>query len=140
FDLSQHDQSWFWQNQHDPQQMVNGMTTRSPFFSFLTSRPTSSTIPIGSWPRTSPDFIVGMNPSYRCRSDPQMAVDVIRTTASVGSSILESGTVSQRTSPLPCQTMAFMKECSWVVRVAAGRAGPVISHGGVWTVNGRSAG
>ena len=40
--------------------MVNGTTTRSPFFSFVTALPTSTTSPIGSWPRTSPSSIVGM--------------------------------------------------------------------------------
>ena len=71
--------------------MVNGTTTRSPFLNFVTAEPTSSTMPIGSWPRTSPASIVGMNPSYRCRSDPQMAVDVIFTMMSPGSSILRVG-------------------------------------------------
>ena len=47
---------------------------------------TSSTIPIGSWPRTS----------YRCRSEPQIPVEVMRTTASVGSWMTGSGTVSTR--------------------------------------------
>src|ERR671922_108684 len=37
-----------------------------------------------------------------------MHVDVIRTTASVGSSIDESGTESTRTSRLPCQVIAFI--------------------------------
>jgi hypothetical protein len=36
-----------------------------------------------------------------------MAVDVILTTASVGSSIFGSGTSSTRTSRLPCQVSAF---------------------------------
>src|SRR5947208_9154267 len=39
-----------------------------------------------------------------------MAVDVMRTTASLGSSIFGSGTVSQRTSPVPCQTIAFITD------------------------------
>ena len=36
-----------------------------------------------------------------------MPVDVMRTIASVGSSIVGSGTVSTRTSRLPCQVTAF---------------------------------
>src|SRR5437764_5535498 len=39
-----------------------------------------------------------------------MAVDVTRTIASLGSSIFGSGTVSQRTSPVPCQTIAFITD------------------------------
>src|SRR3954451_13810780 len=46
--------------------------------------------------------------SYRWRSEPQIAVVVMRTTASVGFSIAGSGTVSTRTSRLPCQVTAFM--------------------------------
>src|SRR3954451_36147 len=130
-DLSQHDHSWFWQNQHDPQQMVNGMTTRSPFLRFLTSLPTSSTMPIGSWPMMSPDFIVGMNPSYRCRSDPQMAVDLIRTTASLESSIFASRTVSNTTSPVPCQTIAFIGRLLIHVASVAGVCDPGLRAPGV---------
>ena len=37
-----------------------------------------------------------------------MPVDVMRTIASVGSSMIGSGTVSTRTSRLPCQATAFM--------------------------------
>ena len=57
---SQSEYSVRWQYQHSPQEIVNGTTTRSPFFSFLTSLPTSTTTPIGSWPSTSPASIVGM--------------------------------------------------------------------------------
>ena len=39
----------------------------------------------------SPFSIVGMKPSSRCRSEPQMAVEVIRTIASRGSSDLGVG-------------------------------------------------
>src|SRR5215211_9274149 len=46
--------------------------------------------------------------SYRCRSEPQIPLDVIRTMASVGSSIRGSGTSSTRTSRLPCQVTAFI--------------------------------
>ena len=37
-----------------PQEMLNGITTRSPGVICVTSAPTSSTMPIGSWPRMSP--------------------------------------------------------------------------------------
>ena len=37
-----------------------------------TSEPTSSTTPIGSWPRMSPGSMNGPSTSYRCRSEPQM--------------------------------------------------------------------
>ena len=58
---------------------------------WVTSRPTSSTMPIGSWPRMSPSSMNGPNSSYRCRSEPQMAVDVTRMIASVGCSIAGRG-------------------------------------------------
>ena len=46
------------QYQQRPHAIGNGTTTRSPFFSFLTERPTSTTSPMNSWPRTSPFCIV----------------------------------------------------------------------------------
>src|SRR4051812_27051427 len=106
--LSQHEENCRWQNQHSPQAMSNGTTIRSPFLKFRTSLPTATTSPIGSWPRTSPGFMAGRYMSYRCRSDPQMQVDVTLMTTSFGSSILGSGTVSQRTSDLPCQQSALI--------------------------------
>jgi hypothetical protein len=36
-----------------PHETLNGITTRSPGAMAVTAEPTSSTIPIGSWPRTS---------------------------------------------------------------------------------------
>ncbi len=62
-DLSHSENICFWQNQHSPHEIVNGTTTRSPFFRFLTSLPTSTTSPIGSWPTMSPGSIVGMKSS-----------------------------------------------------------------------------
>ncbi len=47
---------------HAPQAIGNGTTTRSPVLRFFTPRPTSMTSPMNSWPRTSPDFIVGTKP------------------------------------------------------------------------------
>ena len=62
-DLSIDEKSFRSQNQHEPQEIVKGTTTRSPGLSLVTPAPTSSTTPIGSWPMTSPAFIVGTNPS-----------------------------------------------------------------------------
>src|SRR5829696_1386323 len=56
----------------------------------------------------SPSSMNGPRTSYRWRSEPQIAVEVMRTMASVGSWILGSGTVSTRTSWLPCQATAFI--------------------------------
>ena len=53
--------------------MLNGTTTRSPGSMWVTSAPTSSTMPIGSWPRMSPGVRYGPSTSYRCRSEPQIA-------------------------------------------------------------------
>jgi hypothetical protein len=92
--------------------MLNGMTTRSPGLMWVTSAPTSSTMPIGSCPRMSPGSMYIPRTSYRCRSDPQMAVEVIRTIASVGSWMTGSGTVSTDTLPVPCHVSARMKEAS----------------------------
>jgi len=43
-----------------PHEMVNGTTTRSPAFRFLTAGPTSITSPMNSWPRMSPLRMPGM--------------------------------------------------------------------------------
>ena len=59
FDVSQSENSVRLQYQQEPQEMVNGTTTRSPFFKLVTPEPTSSTIPMGSWPRMSPFSMVG---------------------------------------------------------------------------------
>jgi phosphoglycolate phosphatase-like HAD superfamily hydrolase len=53
----------FLQKKQLPHDMQNGTTTRSPFLRLVTLLPTSSKTPIGSWPKTSPAFIVGMKPS-----------------------------------------------------------------------------
>ena len=97
-----------WHIQQCPHEMLNGITTRSPGCIWLTSEPTSSTMPIGSWPRMSPFSRNGPNSSYRCRSEPQIAVEVMRTIASVGCSSFGSGTASTRTSRFPCQVTAFI--------------------------------
>src|SRR6478609_4348190 len=80
FELSHRLHRSFLQNRQLPQAMVKGMTTRSPTFRLRTLLPRATTSPMNSWPRMSPAFMVGMYPSYRCRSDPQMAVVVTRMT------------------------------------------------------------
>ena len=49
--------------QQCPQEMLNGITTRSPGLMCVTSAPTSSTMPIGSWPRMSPGSMNGPSTS-----------------------------------------------------------------------------
>ena len=91
-----------------PQAMLNGTTTRSPGRRVVTASPTASTTPIGSWPRMSPSRMNGAITSYKCRSDPHSPLLVMRMIASVGSSMVGSGTVSTRTSRGPCQVSARM--------------------------------
>ena len=57
--LSQSDQRSCWQYQQSPQQMKDGTTTRSPLRTLRTSRPTSTTSPMNSWPITSPARMEG---------------------------------------------------------------------------------
>src|SRR5438045_5740379 len=104
--------------------MVKGTTTRSPFFSRVTAGPASSTMPMNSWPRMSPSFMPGTLPRYRCRSDPQIAVAVTRSTTSSASCRIGSGTVSTRTSCVPCQVNAFMQASvvGWMSGQSAGGA------------------
>src|SRR5690242_15893529 len=108
FVFSQTEYNSFLQASHTPQAIGNGTTTRSPTFKFLTSRPTSTTSPMNSWPSTSPDSMVGTNPLTRCRSEPQIAVDVTRTMASRALRMDGSGTSSTETLRLPSQHVAFM--------------------------------
>src|SRR5207302_1739212 len=93
FVLSQADQIFFLQKPQLPHAIVNGTTTRSPRRRFVTRCPVSSTVPMNSCPRMSPSSIVGMKPSYKCKSDPQMAVRVILTMASCGLKIVGSLTL-----------------------------------------------
>ena len=79
-------------------------------------------MPIGSWPRMSPAVMYGPSTSYRCRSEPQIAVEVILTIASVGSWMVGSGTSSTRTSRLPCQVTAFTVNLLVVEPAARGRS------------------
>src|SRR5688572_10168426 len=56
----------------------------------------------------SPFSIEGTKPLYRCRSEPQIAVEVIRTIASRELRIFGSGTCSTRTFFLPSQQLALI--------------------------------
>ncbi len=95
-----------------PQAIGKGTTTRSPTRRFDTSGPTSTTSPMNSWPRMSPLSMVGMKPSYRCRSEPQIADEVMRMIASRAFRILGSGTVRTSTVLRPIQQLAFMGSSS----------------------------
>src|SRR2546430_14524911 len=105
--------------------MLNGMTTRSPVRRLVIAGPTSSTMPIGSWPRMSPSVMKGPSTSYRCRSEPQMPLDVTRMTMSSGSWMAGSGTFSTRTSRRPCQVTAFIVAPSYRRRDGPGGSAPV---------------
>src|SRR3954465_6811901 len=91
-----------------PQAIGNGTTTRSPTVRLRTPLPTSTTSPMNSCPSTSPCSIVGTNPLYKWRSDPQIAVEVILTIASCELRILGSGSSTTSTFRLPIQQFAFM--------------------------------
>src|SRR3954469_12553052 len=56
----------------------------------------------------SPRFIVGTYPSTRCRSEPQIAVDVMRTIASRGFRIDGSGTCWTPIRLVPSQQTALI--------------------------------
>src|SRR5437588_7801502 len=92
-----------------PSEYANGMTTRSPAFTFRTSAPTSSTTPMASWPILRP-LPLGSIVLYGHRSLPQMQARVTRRSASVRSIRRASGTLSIRTSPAPYMTVARMLE------------------------------
>ena len=70
-----------------------------------TSEPTSSTTPMNSWPIRRPGSR-GSSGLYGQRSCRRCTARVTRTSASVGSMTLASGTVSMRTSPAPYMTVA----------------------------------
>src|ERR1700746_468119 len=80
----------------------------SPTWIFSTASPTSTPSPTFSWPKIRP-CSKSVRPSYMCRSEPQMLVAVIRTSASVGFSILASGTSSTLTLRGPWYTTAFTR-------------------------------
>src|ERR1051326_2053056 len=98
----------FWQKKQFPHEIGNPTTTRSPERRFFTSGPTSTTSPMNSCPKISPFSIVGIKPLYRWRSEPQIAVEVIFTTASRRLIIFGSGTCVTCKSCLPYQQLAFI--------------------------------
>src|SRR5215204_3267857 len=61
-----------------------------------------------TWPMMSPGSIIGRKPLYRCRSDPQIAVDVIFTMQSRRLMISGSGTSRTDIFPGPIQHVAFI--------------------------------
>jgi hypothetical protein len=87
---------------------VEGTTTRSPGLKLRTSLPTSSITPTASCPRIAPGSRPDSVPRMKCRSVPQIALAVMRISASVGALIFGSRTVSSRISPTPWKTTAFM--------------------------------
>src|SRR5687768_10153834 len=97
-----------WQFQHFPHAIGNGTTTLSPTFRFFTDGPVSTTSPMNSCPRMSPCCIDGMNPLYKCRSDPQIAVDDTLMIASFELRICGSGTFETFTCFGPSHVVAFM--------------------------------
>src|SRR3954447_797977 len=107
-EFSHSENAWAWQARQLPHAIGKGTTTRSPTERFGTPLPTSTTSPMNSWPRMSPFSIDGTKPLYRCRSDPQIAVEVIRTIASRAFRIWGSGTCSTRTVCLPFQQLALI--------------------------------
>jgi hypothetical protein len=94
-----------WQNSQVPSEIANGMTTTSPRLTVRTSAPISSTTPVASWPMLWP-VSLGAIELYGHRSLPQMQARTTRMIASVGSSIVGSGTSSMRTSPARYMTAA----------------------------------
>ncbi len=90
-----------------PQAMLKGSTTRSPFLICFTAAPTSTTTPMFSWPITIPGF-ASVRPSSMCRSLPQIPLEVIRITASVGLSTRAFSTSSTFTFLPSCNTTACM--------------------------------
>src|SRR5258708_812974 len=104
------------------------MTTTCPGFTVRTSAPTSSTMPIASWPICRPDGVGSMS-LYGQRSLPQTHARVMRMSASVGFLIAASGTFSIRTSPALYMTVAFMVSVvlSWA-RTSSLKRGCVVSR------------
>src|SRR5918994_5144549 len=107
-EFSQSENISAWHAAQTPHEIGKGTTTRSPTLRLCTSRPVSTTSPMNSWPRMSPFSTVGIYPSTRCRSEPQMAVEEMRTIASRALRICGSGTVSTLTVFRPIQTVAFI--------------------------------
>src|ERR1035437_4542550 len=94
------------QNQQVPHGIMNDASTRSPAFTERTAAPASSTTPANSWPRMPPGVIPGMRPWSTCRSLPQIAVVVTRSSTSVGSSMVGRGTSAISTRPMSTNVSA----------------------------------
>src|SRR3954447_14817209 len=77
---------------------------------------------MASWPIRRPSGVASRS-WYGCRSDPHTHACVTRTSASVGSEIVGSGTSSTRTSPAPYINVAFM---SCLFRGVGGKVGQVV--------------
>lgn len=77
------------------------ISTLSPTDSSETAAPTSSSIPMPSWPKILPLSTSGTWPRRMCRSVPQMVVVVMRTMASVGSWMVGLGASVQLFLPGP---------------------------------------
>ena len=84
------------------------MTTRSPGCTWVPRGRPPPPRPSARGRGCRPRSRNGPSTSYRCRSEPQIAVVVTRMIASVGCSIFGSGTSSTRTSLVPCHTTAFI--------------------------------
>src|SRR4051812_25874360 len=130
-----------WQNSHVPSEIANGLTTRSPFLTVLTSEPVSSTTPMNSCPIRAGPLSADIEP-YGHRSLPQMQEAVMRTRASVGCLMTESGTSSIRTSPASYMFVARMG-CSSPIggcrQTAAGRRSAEPASRSAEALVGRSA-
>src|SRR5919112_1884106 len=107
------------QKKQVPQNTLNGTITRSPGLRFCTDGPTWSTTPMNSWPNVIPTRVSGIMPWYRCRTEPQIAARVTRTSASLGCSIAGMSFSSTRTRYGPRYTIARMLTSSEATPVQA---------------------
>ena len=76
-------------------------STRSPSARVVTAAPVATTIPTASWPRIVLGVTSATSPLRMCRSVPQIVELLMRTIASVGFSIVGSGTSSHAFWPGP---------------------------------------
>ena len=90
-----------WQYTQRPHLVMAGTSTRSPTPKPLTASPTAVIVPTASWPRIRPSVTAATSPCRMCRSVPQIVVVSTRTTTSVGSWIVASGTSSHALLPGP---------------------------------------
>ena len=93
------------QKSHVPSDHANGAITKSPTARVATSAPIASTTPMNSWPIDVPWGVWGRLWNG-CRSLPHTHARTTRTIASVGLTMMGSGTVSTRTSPAPYMNAA----------------------------------